>query len=288
MKSFVTQLKGLILRRFLYGGQGRTFYGLLSIILMFIIVAVDWYLSHRISLLPFYMISVLVAAVFVGRLAAVGVSLLCAVAWLFIDLGRGVIEYQHLFSPYWNALVRLFVFLMVVGIVSLGKSLQKEKGRARIDPLTGIMNRRAFYEASRQEMARSRRYHRPLSMVFFDLNGFKQINDRYGHGLGDKILRWVGASIRKNIREGDIAARWGGDEFAVLLPETDYKGATRFVNRINKALVKISEREINGVKASFGIKTYAIAPSSVDEMVKDADSLMYEAKRTHRCYILED
>lgn len=176
---------------------------------------------------------------------------------------------------------------MVVGIVFLNKSLQKEKSRSRIDSLTGIMNRRGFYESSRQEMVRSRRYHRPLSLVFFDLNEFKQINDKYGHAVGDKILRWVGALIRKNIREGDVAARWGGDEFAVLLPETDYGGATRFVSRLNKALIKISGREVWGVKASFGIKTYAIAPPSIDEMVKAADSLMYAAKRTRQSRVAE-
>ncbi|MBF0123633.1 MAG: GGDEF domain-containing protein [Candidatus Omnitrophica bacterium] len=229
--------------------------------------------------MPFYLIPIILASALVSRSAGAWMSVVCATVWFLVDVGAGSIDYWHAISPYWNALVRLFFFLMVVGVISLNKSLQKEKSRARVDLLTGILNRRAFYELSRQEMARSRRYHRPLSLVFFDLNGFKQVNDRYGHRTGDKILRCVGASIRKNIREGDIAARWGGDEFAVLLPETEYKGAMRFVNRLNKALVHIAEQEVKGVKASFGIKTYAVAPVSVDEMVKAADELMYSAKR---------
>ena len=120
----------------------------------------------------------------------------------------------------------------------------------------------------------------PVSLVFFDCNGFKQINDQFGHRTGDKVLYYVGEAIRENVRNEDIAARWGGDEFIVLLPETDYMGAVKFVNRLNKAFVKIARQEAKGISSSFGIKSYATAPLSIDEMVSSADGLMYVAKRS--------
>ncbi|MBF0122703.1 MAG: sensor domain-containing diguanylate cyclase [Candidatus Omnitrophica bacterium] len=249
-----------------------------------IIGSLDWYLAHRISLMPFYLIPIIMASVLVGRLAGVAMSVMCALVWLSADLGVGVIDYHYALTPYWNALVRLVFFLLVVGAIALKDALQIEKTKARIDPLTGIPNRMSFYELARQEIARSKRYSRPLSMVFFDLNGFKKINDRFGHHIGDKVLRRVGESIRENTRGEDVAARWGGDEFVVLLPETDYKGSIRFVNRLNRAFVKISDQELKGMTASFGIKPYMIAPGSVDEMVKAADDLMYAAKRVGTLY----
>ena len=236
--------------------------------------------TNQISLMPFYTIPVIIATVMVGRLTGIVVSVLSALVLLLADLGNGATAYHYSLTPYWNALVRLSVFLLVVGVIALRKALQKEEMRCRLDPLTGIVNRRAFYELARKEIARSRRHGRALSLVFFDCNGFKQINDQFGHRTGDKVLYHVGEAIRKNIRNEDIAARWGGDEFIVLLPETDYMGAVRFVNRLNKAFVNIARQEAKGVSASFGVKSYAMAPLSVDEMVREADELMYSAKRS--------
>ena len=116
--------------------------------------------TNQISLMPFYTIPVIIATVMGGRLTGIVVSVMSALVWLLADLGDGSMAYDHSLTPYWNALVRLSVFLLVVGAIALRKALEKEKMRCRLDPLTGILNRRAFYELARKEIARSRRYGR--------------------------------------------------------------------------------------------------------------------------------
>lgn len=260
------------------------FYLFLALVSLIIIGIVDWRMANRISLIPFYTIPVIIATVMVGRMAGIGVSVMGSLVWLLADLGDGSMAYDHTLTPYWNALVRLSVFVLVVGAIVLRKALQQEKIQARVDPLTGILNRRAFYELAAREVARSRRYSRPVSLVLFDCNGFKQINDRFGHRTGDKVLHYVGEAIRENVRNEDIAARWGGDEFIVLLPETDYMGVVKFVNRLNEAFKNFAQQEVKGISSSFGIKSYATAPLSIDEMVSSADGLMYVAKRSGVLY----
>lgn len=192
------------------------FYLFLAIISLIIIGIIDWKWINPISLMPFYTAPVIIATVMVGRLTGIVVSVTSVLIWLWADLNNGYIGYHHTLTPYWNALVMLSVLLLIVGTIFLRKTLWKEKMRARLDPLTGVANRRAFYELARKEIARAKRYGRPVSVVFFDFNGFKQINDQFGHRTGDMVLHDVGKSIRKSVRNEDIAARWGGDEFIVL------------------------------------------------------------------------
>lgn len=262
-------------------------YLFLAMVFLIIIGIVDWKWINPISLMPFYTVPVIIATVIAGQSIGIVVSVMSVLIWLWTDLNNGYIGYHHTLTPYWNALVMLSVLLLIVGTIFLRKTLWKEKIRARIDPLTGVVNRRAFYELARKEIARSRRYCRPISLVFFDFNGFKQINDQFGHRKGDLVLHDVGKSIRKSVRNEDVAARWGGDEFIVLLPETDYAGAVRLVDRLKKAFVNIVQVEVKGVSASFGIKSYVTAPISIDEMVSAADEFMYSAKRSRSIHRLE-
>jgi diguanylate cyclase (GGDEF)-like protein len=106
---------------------------------------------------------------------------------------------------------------------------------ATVDPLTGLYNRRAFEELGEREVDRYNRLGRPLSVVMFDLDHFKPVNDTYGHLVGDQVLHALTARFRSNIRQTDIMARFGGDEFALLLPETDLPTASEIADRICKA-----------------------------------------------------
>ncbi|HTC77354.1 MAG TPA: diguanylate cyclase, partial [Terriglobales bacterium] len=102
----------------------------------------------------------------------------------------------------------------------LAAALAAEKELSRSDPLTGLPNRRAFYEVALAEADRARRYRHPLSLAYLDVDNFKQVNDDYGHDAGDELLVRVAEVLRRNLRNNDIVARLGGDEFAMLLPET--------------------------------------------------------------------
>jgi len=153
-------------------------------------------------------------------------------------------------------------------------------GLATHDGLTGCLNYQAFQEALVVESDRADRYQRPLSVVIADLDGFKAINDTNGHGVGDETLASVAASIVSGVRSTDLVGRVGGDEFAVLLPETSMDEARRLVERI-----RAETRDVVSpapATLSFGISIWQGHGDSPGELLRRADSALYEAKRLGR------
>ena len=146
---------------------------------------------------------------------------------------------------------------------------------SRTDPLTGLLNRRAFLDDLHRELARAKRNAAMLSLVCFDVNGFKQVNDEHGHQKGDALLSAIGTELSALKREVDIASRYGGDEFLVALPDTLLSGVEPFIERL---AARIEER--TGLTISVG--TAQTGPEhfqSVDELLRSADLSMYESKR---------
>jgi diguanylate cyclase (GGDEF)-like protein/PAS domain S-box-containing protein len=160
----------------------------------------------------------------------------------------------------------------------LRKALQREKNVARVDFLTGILNRRGFYEIAGTESQRSRRYKRPLSLVYVDLDNFKAVNDSLGHESGDELLVHVAATIQSAVRGTDVVARLGGDEFSVLLPETDQENGMVVVEKVRKQLLEAMQERNWPVTFSVGVTSFRSAPESVDEMIREADRVMYSVK----------
>jgi diguanylate cyclase (GGDEF)-like protein len=162
---------------------------------------------------------------------------------------------------------------------SLLKSLLvKEQELARIDPLTTVPNRRAFYEALDKERVRSLRYHRPLTIAYVDLDNFKKVNDCLGHAVGDELLVQVAAGLRSNLRASDYVARLGGDEFAVLLPETDATAAELVLRKLRLRLLEEMEAHRWQVTFSIGAATFLDPPDSLDVIIRMADETMYAIK----------
>jgi two-component system, cell cycle response regulator len=153
------------------------------------------------------------------------------------------------------------------------------------DPLTGLHNRRYLMDRLLQEMQRSDRHGEPLAFAMLDLDSFKPINDQYGHVLGDKVLRAVGNAIAKSIRVSDIAARYGGDEFGVILPQTPPEGAMRVCERLLRTISELILQDENGktcrVTASLGLAYYpADDVETPEDLVHSADGALYGAKRS--------
>ena len=123
--------------------------------------------------------------------------------------------------------------------------LKEVKQLAVLDPLTGVNNRRAFFEDAEREFVRGMRYQRSLVVIMFDADKFKVVNDTYGHPVGDRVLKAMAASIRGNLRDLDLFARYGGDEFIALLPETDFDAGSAIAQRIVEA-VAVVEIEVDG------------------------------------------
>jgi diguanylate cyclase (GGDEF)-like protein/PAS domain S-box-containing protein len=161
----------------------------------------------------------------------------------------------------------------------LQDALEREKSLSRIDFLTKISNRRAFYETVDTEAYRSRRYNRPMTLIYIDVDNFKHVNDSLGHHVGDELLAGVAATIQERIRQSDMVARLGGDEFGVLLPETPEDAAAIVVKKIHGALRQVVQRKQWPVTFSIGMITFVNPLQSVDDMIKGVDDMMYEVKR---------
>jgi diguanylate cyclase (GGDEF)-like protein len=156
---------------------------------------------------------------------------------------------------------------------------------AAIDWLTGIYNRRHFETLARAELARCQRYMRPLSILMIDIDHFKAVNDRLGHAAGDRVLQTVAAVCRSAKRDSDIVARVGGEEFAVMLPETTEQAAQQFAERLRQQVRDCSptiDGEKLDVAVSIGIAAATLSTSGIESLLRRADQALYEAKRAGR------
>ncbi len=153
------------------------------------------------------------------------------------------------------------------------------------DGLTGLANRRAFEDALAREFSRSTRYARPLSVVLFDIDFFKRLNDTYGHLAGDAALRQLAGILRGNVRRDDLTSRLGGEEFAVLLPEIDQAGALITAEKLRR-LVSDHRFEYDGrpmpLTLSGGAASRIPADHDATDLLRRADERLYEAKRAGR------
>ena len=156
---------------------------------------------------------------------------------------------------------------------------------AHTDPLTGLYNRRFFMQRLEEEAERLRRHKNPLSCLLFDLDHFKIINDTFGHDAGDKVLKMVAQKTLGATRITDVAARIGGEEFAMLLPETDTDGALRLANRLRESIAKeciYSENRCVNVTTSIGVVTVDQVEDNLDSLLTQADKALYQAKNSGR------
>jgi diguanylate cyclase (GGDEF)-like protein len=150
------------------------------------------------------------------------------------------------------------------------------------DPLTNLYNQRVFWELAKYEEDRAKRHNYKFSLLMIDLDNFKAVNDTYGHDFGDKFLVEIANLLEKSVRPGDIVARYGGDEFVILLPETDEEGAYTVAQRILKNaenyLIKAPDGRIINPQLSIGIATYPDHADNVKDLFSLADNMMYKAK----------
>jgi diguanylate cyclase (GGDEF)-like protein len=157
---------------------------------------------------------------------------------------------------------------------------EEQASEARIDSLTGLANRRALEEILAAEISRAQRFAHQLAVVLLDLDRFKEINDSFGHAAGDVMLRAVSRLLTSLARQGDTVARWGGEEFVVVLPETDLEGARRFAERLRRTIEAHAVGDMR-TSASCGVATM-LPEDTVEELLGAADQALYQAKSNGR------
>lgn len=177
---------------------------------------------------------------------------------------------------------------VVTGFVSSGKDVTKEtlmnqetERIATIDKLTGIFNRHKFEELFALENERYERYSHPLSLILIDIDHFKVINDTFGHDVGDEVLIHLAKTIQENIRKIDIFARWGGEEFLILSPNSNFNNIHLLAEKLRAAIEKTSFEKVGHITISLGISTF-IENDSFAELFKRADNGLYSAKENGR------
>jgi diguanylate cyclase (GGDEF)-like protein len=246
-----------------------------------LIILLCWldYRTGDYSLIIFYLIPVSLTAWFVSKPTGVIFCFLSLLVRMAADYGSSPAT-RHSNLHYWNVFIE-FLFLIIMSLLfsALKKNLDSEKSLARIDPLTRTINRRSFFDMAEHEIYRAGRYNRPFTIAYIDLDNFKEVNDQRGHNAGDKLLVTVVNTINSHIRATDILARFGGDEFVILLPETTGESARATLDKIHCKLQETMSDNSWPVTFSIGAVSYMHPPESVEEAVRSADSLMYNVKR---------
>jgi diguanylate cyclase (GGDEF)-like protein len=252
----------------------------ISVLLVFLVGLIDYWSGYFLSFSIFYLIPVMFATWYANRTAGIFIAIFSGIVWYEADL-LAEHQYPSELIPFWNAALRTGFFLIVSHLLNLlNRSLENETRLARLDHLTKVWNSRAFYEKAELERTRSLRYNHPFTMAYVDLDNFKSVNDTFGHDTGDRLLTLVANTIVQNIRRTDILARLGGDEFALLLVETGEDPAVQLMQRIRKNLLHLMKSNKWPVTFSVGMIIYSKPAGSLSQIIREADALMYEVKKS--------
>jgi len=253
--------------------------------------AMNYLAGSNSSFLVLYLIPILMVVWIAGRWVGILFTVFCTAAWFIADVLAAPFHpqsfYENPFIISWNVTMQMGVFLIVIYLVSaLKEALLREKSSARTDFLTGVANIRHFSEVAAIELSRAHRYKHPLTMAYLDVDNFKTVNDRLGHKTGDVLLQQVAKTIRTNLRDVDLVARVGGDEFVIFMPETKLEQAKPVIDRIQKVFLDIVKKNRWPVTFSAGVVGYDNPPRTINEVIKSADGLMYSAKERGKNAVL--
>jgi diguanylate cyclase (GGDEF)-like protein len=240
---------------------------------------IDYLTGYDIAFSVFYLGPVALAAWYGTRQDGFFISVLSSVVCVMADLSAGHL-YTHYMIGIWNGLVHLAFLLISAALLgALRTRFSVERLLASTDGLTGALNSRAFAERLQFSLALSRREGRPVTLAYVDLDDFKRINDLFGHSMGDRVLKIVAKTLMDTTRSTDSVARVGGDEFALLLPNTDLPGAQSVISKLEQSVREKVHSGNSPVTCSIGAVTFSKPPVSVDEALKAADGVMYKVKK---------
>jgi diguanylate cyclase (GGDEF)-like protein len=261
---------------------------ILGVAITIIVSIIDfWLTGQHISFLAFYCVPVFIFSWFLGWGPGLSSALVCSALNFGIDFWHIKIS-QNPAEPFISGITAVIVLVVMARTVTILRHLvHHERDVARTDDVTQVSNRRAFYEAMERELNRARRHTTPLTLMVLDLDNFKFVNDRYGHLTGDRVLRAVAETIQASLRITDTVSRLGGDEFGVLLPETDATESNRVANRIQTNLQQAMTVNQWPITISIGSATFITLPASPQDLLHQADALMYSVKHASKDAVLQ-
>lgn len=257
-----------------------------ALLLVALVGATDHATGYELSFSIFYLIPVGFASWYLRARFALIVCVVSAATWLGVDYTSGH-QYSNPAIPFWNTGVRLGLFIIIAVLFErLRTALEQQESLAQLDGLTGLINARTFKERCSYLFGLASRNRRPLALGYIDLDGFKGINDKLGHSVGDQVLKAVASTLGRRLRRSDVGARLGGDEFSVLLPDTDYSGAQKFFAGLHASLLKLAADNHWPVGFSIGVALFRTPQPGIDEAIQYADALMYRVKKSGKNTIL--
>lgn len=252
------------------------------VLLMFVvIITLDYLTGTEIQFFIFYALPVSFSTWFLSKRTGMQIALLSTGIWWTIN-ASGLTRDPYLFKiSLWNTFIRLLFFILMVVVVGEGRQLQQELLRlATQDLLTGLRNRRAFLEQFEIEHARAQREHYALTVMYIDLDNFKQVNDQGGHAAGDEVLVQIANILKNSVRTTDITGRLGGDEFALILPNMPLARADEVAHLLQERIHTAMKNDSYPVTASIGVAHFEQLGASPKEMLEQADQLMYQVKQS--------
>ena len=261
-----------------FDNRSTLFWALVGMSLILVLGYFDYITGYELSFALFYLIPVCLVAWYSGPRLGLVISVLGAVMWLTADVASGH-TYVYPVLHVWNMLIRLGFFVVVTLLLAALRAAHDAEHRfARTDFLTGLFNARHFHELADAELERARRYGGPVSVAYLDLDNFKQVNDRFGHSTGDEVLAAVGNQLSASLRRSDVVARMGGDEFVMLLPQTNAEAAQLAIAKVHAALN--AEMKSHGwpITFSIGVVSFTTSGESLSDVIRAADRLMYAVK----------
>jgi diguanylate cyclase (GGDEF)-like protein len=249
--------------------------------------AIDYATSYEVSLAALYLFAILTVSWNRGILWGLIFVLLSLGCQITMGLVQGH-PYSKVSYFYQSQANLFFEYCVAVFLTSQLRSLfERERQTARIDLLTGVRNRQGFHEVLESEIARHLRNKASFCLAYVDCDNFKAVNDRFGHGEGDRLLEAVGHVTAASVRRSDTVGRLGGDEFAILFPETDQAEALAIEAKLREALNTITRpRPWWAVTFSIGIATFEVMPPSADAAMGFVDQLMYRAKKSGKAHTI--
>jgi diguanylate cyclase (GGDEF)-like protein len=260
-----------------FENKGNFFWLALGMIIAICVGILDYLTGWELSVSLFYLFPIVLVTWYTNKNAGLVFSGISALMWFLADVSSGH-AYSEPVLRYWNALIRLGFFVVVTLLLPTLKALGKEKALARKDHLTEAANRLSFFETVQYELNRSQRSKEAFTLAYIDIDDFKLVNDRFGHQVGDELLRAVVRRIRARLRKTDFLARLGGDEFIILFPQTGQAVAEMVVTKVRNALTDEMRSHEWPVTFSIGALTCLDAHLTSDELVRKADELMYAVK----------